>query len=127
MKQAPVTLFGLDGRYATALYTAAARQNTLEAVEKDLKALNAAVEKDAALQSFLENPTVNRASKMKGINDILAKAGKPSQLTQNFFETLAENGRLNQTSKVIASFEELMSAHRNELPLVVTSAKVKYS
>lgn len=62
---------------------------------------------------------------MKGINDILAKAGKPSQLTQNFFETLAENGRLNQTSKVIASFEELMSAHRNELPLVVTSAKVK--
>ncbi|CAO3654940.1 unnamed protein product [Mucor hiemalis] len=123
IKTSPITLFGLDGRYATALYTAAARQNTLEAVEKDLKALNSAVEKDASLQSFLENPTVNRASKMKGINDILAKAGKPSQLTQNFFETLAENGRLNQTSKVIASFEELMSAHRNELPLVVTSAK----
>jgi F-type H+-transporting ATPase subunit O len=45
-------------------------------------------------------------------------------LTENFFETLAENGRLPQTSKVIESYGELMSAHRNELPLVITSAKV---
>lgn len=61
---------------------------------------------------------------MEGINAVLSKSGKANQITQNFFETLAENGRLNQTTKVIASFEELMSAHRNELPLVVTSAKV---
>jgi F-type H+-transporting ATPase subunit O len=73
----------------------------------------------------LENPTINRGVKMEGIKSILAKSGvKPAALTQNFFETLAENGRLNQTTKVIASFEELMSAHRNELPLVITSAKV---
>ncbi|KAI8367924.1 OSCP/delta subunit of ATPase [Choanephora cucurbitarum] len=121
--KAPITLFGLDGRYATALYTAAARQNVLEAVEKDLKTLNQAVEKDESLKAFLENPTIHRGAKMQGINDILKKAGKPSQITQNFFETLAENGRLNQTSKVVEAFSELMSAHRNELPLVVTSAK----
>ncbi|KAG2231883.1 OSCP/delta subunit of ATPase [Thamnidium elegans] len=121
--KAPITLFGLDGRYATALYTAAARQNTLEAVEKDLKTLNSAVEKDSTLKAFLENPTINRAAKMEGINAVLSKSGKANQITQNFFETLAENGRLNQTAKVIASFGELMSAHRNELPLVVTSAK----
>ncbi|KAL0145783.1 ATP synthase F0 subcomplex subunit OSCP ATP5 [Mucor lusitanicus] len=111
--KAPITLFGLDGRYATALYTAAARQNALEAVEKDLKTLSQAVEKDAALKSFLENPTVNRGTKMEGILSALKVNGKPNQITQNFFETLAENGRLNQTT----------SAHRNELPLVVTSAK----
>lgn len=87
--------------------------------------MNSAVEKDASLRGFLENPTINRTVKMEGINSILSKAGgKPADLTRNFFETLAENGRLNQTTKVIASFEELMSAHRNELPLVVTSAKV---
>ncbi|KAI8992518.1 OSCP/delta subunit of ATPase [Pilobolus umbonatus] len=121
--KAPVTLYGIDGRYATALYTAAVRQNVLETVEKDLKSLSQLVEKDASLQAFLENPTVNRAEKMEGISALFKKAGKPNQLTQNFFETLAENGRLNQTSKVILSFSELMSAHRNELPLVVTSAK----
>lgn len=68
---------------------------------------------------------MNRAVKMEGIVSALKKAGKPSEITQNFFETLAENGRLNQTSKVVEAFSELMSAHRNELPLVVTSAKVK--
>ncbi|CAO3633156.1 unnamed protein product [Mucor fragilis] len=121
--KAPITLFGLDGRYATALYTAAARQNALDAVEKDLKTLSQAVEKDAALKSFLENPTVNRGTKMEGILSALKVNGKPNQITQNFFETLAENGRLNQTTKVSEAFAELMSAHRNELPLVVTSAK----
>ncbi|OAD76395.1 ATP synthase F0 subcomplex subunit OSCP ATP5 [Phycomyces blakesleeanus NRRL 1555(-)] len=119
----PVTLFGLNGRYATALYSAAARQNALDAVEKDLKALDALVVKDKGVQAFLENPTINRKVKLDGINALLSKAGKPSEVTKNLFETLSENGRLDQTTKVISSFAELMSAHRNELSLVITSTK----
>ncbi|KAI9485696.1 MAG: OSCP/delta subunit of ATPase [Benjaminiella poitrasii] len=121
--KAPITLFGLDGRYATALYTAAARQNSLDSVEKDLKSLTQAVEKDQSFKGFLENPTITRSTKMEGITAVLKKTGKPNQITENFFETLAENGRLDQTSKVIDAFSQLMSAHRNELPLIVTSAK----
>jgi F-type H+-transporting ATPase subunit O len=60
-----------------------------------------------------------------GLNEVVKKAGKPSELTGNLLEVLAENGRLNTLDKVIESYSELMSAHRNELPLVVTSAKVK--
>ncbi|KAI9032627.1 OSCP/delta subunit of ATPase [Phycomyces nitens] len=119
----PVTLFGLNGRYATALYSAAARQNALDAVEKDLKALDTLVAKDKTVQAFLENPTINRRVKLDGINALLSKAGKPSEVTKNLFETLSENGRLDQTTKVISSFAELMSAHRNELALVITSTK----
>ncbi|KAI8888539.1 F1 complex, OSCP/delta subunit of ATPase [Backusella circina FSU 941] len=121
--KAPITLHGLDGRYATALFTAAARQGSLEAVEKDLKALQGAVTKDKAVGAFLENPTINREKKIQGVNALLAKAGTPNTLTKNLFETLAENGRLEQTPKVIAAYAELMSAHRNELPMVITSAK----
>ncbi|CAO3579164.1 unnamed protein product [Absidia cylindrospora] len=59
--KAPVALFGLDGRYATALYTAAARQNALDAVEKDLKAFNAAVSKDKAVGfSWKTPPSLSR-------------------------------------------------------------------
>ncbi|KAI7902710.1 OSCP/delta subunit of ATPase [Cokeromyces recurvatus] len=121
--KAPITLYGLDGRYATALYTAAARQNVLEAVEKDLKSLTQAIQKDQALRGFLENPTVTRSTKMQGITSAMKKTGKPNKITENFFDTLAENGRLDQTSKVIEAFSQLMSAHRNELPLIITSAK----
>ncbi|KAG0172565.1 ATP synthase F0 subcomplex subunit OSCP atp5 [Apophysomyces sp. BC1034] len=122
--KAPITLYGLDGRYATALYTAAARQNVLEAVEKDLKQLQSTVSKDKAIQAFLENPTVPRSAKMEGVHALLKKSGgKVNVLTNNLFETLAENGRLEQTTKIMDAFSELMSAHRNELPMVITSAK----
>ncbi|KAF7723339.1 ATP synthase F0 subcomplex subunit OSCP atp5 [Apophysomyces ossiformis] len=121
--KAPVTLYGLDGRYATALYTAAVRQNALEAVEKDLKQLQTIVSKEKAIQDFLENPTVTRSAKMEGVHALLKKSGKVNALTANLFETLAENGRLEQTTKIMDAYAELMSAHRNELPMVVTSAK----
>lgn len=32
----PVQVFGIEGRYATALYSAGSKQNQLEAIEKDL-------------------------------------------------------------------------------------------
>lgn len=62
---------------------------------------------------------------MGGLNEVVKKAGKPSELTNNLLQVLAENGRLDTLDKVIESYSELMSAHRNELPLVVTSAKVR--
>ncbi|CDS12863.1 hypothetical protein LRAMOSA05047 [Lichtheimia ramosa] len=119
----PVTLFGLDGRYATALYTAAVRQNSLDAVERDLTQLQNLISKDKAVQGFLENPTVTQQAKADGIKALLSKAGNVNALTKNLFEVLNENSRLDQTAKVLSAYAELMSAHRNELPLVVTSAK----
>jgi len=35
-KQPPVKVFGIEGRYATALFSAGSKQNQLEAIEKDL-------------------------------------------------------------------------------------------
>ena len=37
--QAPIQVFGLEGRYAHALYSAAAKEKKLEVVEKDIKAV----------------------------------------------------------------------------------------
>lgn len=34
--QPPIKVFGIDGRYATALFSAGSKQNKLEAIEKDL-------------------------------------------------------------------------------------------
>lgn len=124
MPQPPITLFGLDGRYATALYTAAVRQNSLDAVERDLSQLQNLINKDKTVQAFLENPTVTAQAKADGIKALLSKAGNVNALTKNLFEVLNENSRLDQTAKVLNAYAELMSAHRNELPLVVTSAKV---
>ncbi len=38
-RQAPIQVFGIDGRYATALYSAASKQKQLDVVEKELDKL----------------------------------------------------------------------------------------
>ncbi|KAG0222995.1 hypothetical protein BGW42_006175 [Actinomortierella wolfii] len=118
----PAVLHGIEGRYATALYSAAAKKQALETVESDLKQVKAVVEKDTKLRAFLENPTINRNEKKDGVKKMLG-AGKYSDLTKNFFDTLAENGRLYDTVKIINSYDTLMSAHRGEVQVTITSAK----
>lgn len=120
---APIALHGIDGRYATALFTAASKNSELAKVEADLTRISALFAKDPAVQSFLENPLIDRASKKKGV-DIIVELGKYSMLTNNFMHVLADNGRLALTKTILASFAKLMSASRGEVSITVTSAKV---
>merc|ERR1712141_166983 len=59
--QPPVQVFGIEGRYATALYSAATKKKALAAVEKDLKTFEATLKKDARLADFLADPSVKKA------------------------------------------------------------------
>ncbi|KAJ3116404.1 ATP synthase subunit O, mitochondrial, partial [Phlyctochytrium bullatum] len=120
--QVPLVLHGIEGRYATALFTAASKTNSLDAVESDIQRIKGAIAKDAGLQTFLETPILDRTAKKEGVTSLLSK-GKYSEVTTNFFNLLAENGRLDHTSKIVGSFEQLLLAHRGEVPVVVTSAK----
>ncbi|KAJ3189556.1 ATP synthase subunit O, mitochondrial [Irineochytrium annulatum] len=120
--QVPVVLHGIEGRYATALYTAATKKNALDAVENDLKGLRSIIDRDPKIQSFLETPIMDRTAKKQGVDRMLSQ-GKYSEITQNFFSLLAENGRLDQTGKIMGAFHQILMAHRGEVPVVVTSAK----
>merc|ERR1712154_46541 len=66
MVKPPVAVYGVEGRYATALYSAASKQKALYAVEKDLSAFAAQIQKDKKLQDFLHDPSVNKALKADG-------------------------------------------------------------
>ncbi|OCT91261.1 ATP synthase subunit O, mitochondrial [Xenopus laevis] len=116
----PIQVYGLGGRYATALYSAATKEKKLEQVEKDLTRVSTLL-KDPKLSFVVTNPHIKRTLKQKTVGDILAKE-KFSPLTLNFVNLLAENGRLNQTSDVISSFVKIMSAHRGEVLCSVTTA-----
>ncbi|KAG0264449.1 ATP synthase F0 subcomplex subunit OSCP atp5 [Mortierella polycephala] len=120
--QIPAVIHGIEGRYATALYTAAAKKQALESVETDLKQVKRVVEKDTKLREFLENPTINRLEKKSGVQQMLS-TGKYNDLTKNFFDALAENGRLYDTVKIINSYGSLMNAYRGEVQVTITSAK----
>ncbi|XP_007939458.1 ATP synthase subunit O, mitochondrial [Orycteropus afer afer] len=116
----PVQIHGVEGRYATALYSAASKQNKLDQVEKELLRVSQLL-KDPKVALAILNPHVKRSIKVKSLNDITAKE-RFSPLTSNLINLLAENGRLNNTPGVISAFSTIMSVHRGEVPCTVTTA-----
>jgi F-type H+-transporting ATPase subunit O len=118
----PIHVFGIEGRYATALYSAATKEKKLDVVEKDIKDIQALVKKDVKLAEFMVNPVIKRNFKRDAI---VAAFGKKnySNITLNLFSALADNGRLNKLNAVIGAFDKIMSAHRGEVICSVTTAK----
>ncbi|KAG7285116.1 ATP synthase F0 subcomplex subunit OSCP atp5 [Staphylotrichum longicolle] len=119
----PVALFGLDGTYATALYTAAVKTSSLEPTAKGLAALGSLLQKDAKLVTILEAPTLSAADKSAIVAELQKSAGASGETVKNFLATLAENNRLGLLPGVCGKFGELMSAARGEVEMVVTSAQ----
>ncbi|EGS23876.1 mitochondrial ATP synthase subunit 5-like protein [Thermochaetoides thermophila DSM 1495] len=119
----PVTLFGLDGTYATALYTAAVKTQTLEPTAKGIEKLGALLQKDSKLVTILEAPTLTAADKSAIVAELQKSAGAAGETVKNFLATLAENNRLGLLPGVCSKFGELMSAARGEVEMVVTSAQ----
>ncbi|KAL4968523.1 F1F0 ATP synthase subunit 5 [Aspergillus stella-maris] len=120
----PVSLFGVDGTYATALYTASAKSQSLDATSKALNNLGAALKADPKLEGIISTPTLSNADKQAIVTELQKVAGADKgDLLKNFLGTLAENNRLGLLSEVVEKFTTLMSAHRGEIELVITSAQ----
>ncbi|KAG7175876.1 ATP synthase subunit O-like [Homarus americanus] len=98
----PVQVFGLEGRYATALYSAASKEKALDAVDKDMKVFS--------------------ELKQQALDSVMTKK-KANALTANLFGALTENGRLSNVEGVIGAFETIMAAVRGEVLCEVTTAK----
>jgi len=119
----PIALFGLDGTYATALYTAAVKTSSLDPTAKAITSLSNLVQKDAKLPAILSTPTLSAADKSAIVAELVKAAGIQGETVKNFLNTLAENNRLGLLPGVISKFEELISAARGEVEMVVTSAQ----
>eukprot|EP00729_Bicosta_minor_P010893 gene10893-9914_t len=118
----PIQKFGVEGRYAHALYSAAAKTDALAKVEKEINTLTKLIATDGGLDTFLKDPVMSRGEKTAAIEETLTKQ-KYSPTVVNFFGALAENNRLPEYEEILSCFGELMSAHRNEVNCTITSAK----
>lgn len=114
MVKPPIQLFGIEGRYATALYSAASKQKTLDSVEKELVKFQDALKTDTKLRDFMLNPSVKRTLKAEAIKSISSKASL-SPHSANLLQLLAENGRLKNINGVINAYRTIMAAHRGEV------------
>ncbi|ESN98321.1 hypothetical protein HELRODRAFT_185866 [Helobdella robusta] len=118
----PIGVYGIEGRYAHALYSAATKQNKLDAVEKELKDFQALLKTDVKLNEFVLNPTVRKFDKKDVLVNVMKKKNY-SPLTTNLFVALADNGRFKILPALFATYAKIMSAHRGEVVCTVTTAK----
>lgn len=118
----PAQVFGLEGRYATALYSAAVKSKKIDQVDQDLTRVSKLLKSDARLAEFLNNPLHNKTAKSAAFAKLLTGL-KVSDLTLNMFNVMGLNGRLGRSAQVLASFATIMSAHRGEVPTEVVTAR----
>merc|ERR1711963_917653 len=108
MVQAPIQLFGLEGRYAHALYSAASKEKKLDAVEKELKAFQGVIAKDANLREFMANPSIQKVEK-KDVLEKLCGQQKASAVTSNFLGPWLRTTDFPRMNSIIGAFEKLMA------------------
>lgn len=120
--KAPIQLYGLEGRYAHAIYSAAVKQNQLNAVDKDLQALKKLYAEHAGLRELLKNPTLTVEERTHAVK-ALADPKTTSAITVNALTLVADNGRLGRLYGIIQALDTIMSAHKGDVSATVTSAK----
>ncbi|KAK7207453.1 ATP synthase delta subunit-domain-containing protein [Myxozyma melibiosi] len=117
----PVQLFGVDGTYASALYTASAKESALDATAKGLTSLKTALSKEPAYAGILSNPALSAADKATVVES-LSKSVKSAPAVTNLLSVLADNNRLGLLPSIISNYETLMRAYKGEVEATVTSA-----
>jgi len=120
--QPPIKIHGIPGSYASALYSAASKGKQLEQVEKEMNAFQGLLDKDVRFREFLLDPSQKRKLKLEALDGVLKKL-KYSSITTNLFATMAENSRLRMTNEVMKAFRQIMTAHRGEVVITVTTAQ----
>jgi len=82
--EVPLKLYSSAGRYASALYVSAAKKGKLIDVEEDLEYIRDAYKTLPRLNQYLNDPTIPKSEKTKGILSILDEL-KCNEVTKSFF------------------------------------------
>jgi F-type H+-transporting ATPase subunit O len=114
----PLPVFGLEGRYASALFSAASKQNKLEALDADFQKLDSLLTKDKSIIDMFRNPGVSREQRTALINELGV-----SEITRSTLEVLVDNRREKKIAKFVTLMNRLMAANRKELACRVITAK----
>lgn len=105
----PIQLFGLDGTYASALFTAASKDTSIESAGASLKALSQSIETDPKLREIVTNPSL--ASKDRNVVVETLSANNLDASVSSLLRVLAENNRLDILPKVTNQFTVLTDAY----------------
>jgi F-type H+-transporting ATPase subunit delta len=107
-------------RYAKALFESVVESGDLEAVSKDLEAVNEIIQQLPSLLSFMENPGVPEADKLQLIEKQFAQSVNP--WVSRTLKLLVENGRFGVFPQLMQWFTEYLHQRENTTRAEVVTA-----
>lgn len=116
----PLSLFGVTGNYASALFLSAAKANELDRVESEILDVIEASKRSKMFSQFIRDLSVPRETRVKAVTEIFSQAGF-ADVTKNFLAVLADNGRLQYIERIGKRFIDLTMAHKGQVKVIVTT------
>ena len=116
-----ISLSGLAGRYALALFELAEEGKTLDQVAKELDALGVLLDESVELRVLTTSPIISLSNQSAAMA-IMVKTVGFSKTVANFIGVVTSNRRLDQLVNIINEFNRLLSHHRGEVNAFVTTA-----
>ncbi|AQZ17543.1 ATP5 (YDR298C) [Zygosaccharomyces parabailii] len=117
----PVQLFGLDGTYATALFTAASKNTSIQSASSSLSSLSKLIEADPKLKEIVTNPSLPSQDRTVIVDTLCTE--KLDGTVANLLKVLAENNRLDILPKISTQFTVLTDAYNGLVKATVISAQ----
>jgi len=113
---------GIAARYATAIFGLAKEDKSLPAIEKDIDALEAALNESADFRALIGSPIYSRDAQGKAVNAIAKKMGLSANLT-NLLGLMASKRRLFVLPHLVRALHGLIAAEKGEVTADVIAAK----
>jgi F-type H+-transporting ATPase subunit delta len=113
---------GVAARYATAVFELAREGGSIEKVEADLGAIEAALAESPDLREMISSPVFSRQDTVNAVRAIADRMGLGIEAT-NTLALMASNRRLFILPAVIARVKAMIAADRGEVSAEVSAAK----
>jgi len=117
-----LTISGMPGRYAMALFELSSEAKAIDAVAGDLARFQTLLDGSKDLTRLVNSPVFSAEEQMNAIQAVLKKA-KIIGLAANFISLVAKNRRLFAVPAMINGFQSLVAQARGEVTAEVTSAE----
>ncbi len=113
---------GIAARYATAIFELAKEDKSLDAVEKDVDALDAAMADSEDFRNLISSPVYSRGDQQAAITAIATKMGLSGNLT-NLMGLMASKRRLFVLPQLIRALRDMIADAKGEVSADVVAAK----
>jgi F-type H+-transporting ATPase subunit delta len=113
---------GIAARYATAMFDLATEAAAIDALAKDVDALEAALAASADLRDLISSPIYRRDESQAAVGAV-AKAMKLGMIATNTLQVMAQKRRLFVLPMVLRAVRAQIAESRGEMTAEVVSAK----